>query len=63
METRFYYVHSDIDENNTAATFEDLDSAIEYAKEGESCWVDEVFCDEDGEIVSEETVWAYADEE
>ena len=62
MENTLYYVHSDIDENNTAATFEDRESAIEYAKECGECWVDAVTYDENEEVIEAVTVWAYENE-
>ena len=59
-----YIVHSDTNENNIYSEFEDEDEAIEYAKRNidEKTWVDKVI-KEDDEVVDEETIWTYTDEE
>ena len=63
VEYALYYVHSDVDENNVANTFEDRDEAISYAQEMGDCWVDEVLYGEGDVVISEETIWTYADEQ
>ena len=63
VEYSIYYVHSDVDENNVADTFENRDDAIAYAKEMGDCWVDEVLYGEGDIVISEETIWSYVDED
>lgn len=68
--TYVYYVHSDINENNIFAMFENEVDAIVYAKRhsDELTYVDkvEITLDEDGDygdIIDSETIWVYDQEE
>ena len=59
-----YEVHSDIDENNVYAEFDNEKDAIKYAKECDAqCWVDKVIYALNGDFLESDTVWAYTEAE
>jgi len=65
-----YVVHSDIDENNVKAEFDDRDKAIAYAKDhaANQTWVEEieVVLNDANEVIDEYppvTIWEYLDNE
>lgn len=64
MEKIKYVVHSDVNENNIYAEFDNMDEAIEYANDNidSETWVDMVTCDENGEECDYITVWNYQDD-
>ena len=58
-----YEVHSDIDENNVYAEFDNEKDAIKYAKECDAqCWVDKVTYAMNGDWLDSDTVWAYTED-
>lgn len=64
MEKIKYVVHSDVDENNIYAEFDNMDEAIKYANDNidSETWVDMVTCNENGEDYDYVTVWNYQDD-